>query len=284
MSYAGSGTNALDRGVEALAYAQAAMPEVPARGAVGAAFRLDDDPAAQALPAGPARGRGVLCLRHVPDLECLPGDACEPRDGQSRDREAAPDARSCRWRWRCARSARDRRRRDSRRTSSRSASTTPPRLRSASGWSSIHTTAIVDFTGSARFGAWVEANAHPALCFSETSGVNTVVVESVETLEPVMQQSRDDDEPVLGADVHVAAERLRAARRDSSCGGRRIGADEFGAALATAIGSDRRRPEARRADHGGDPVAVHACADRRDGGGRRAPRQGAARLGPVRAR
>ena len=25
-------------------------------------------------------------------------------------------------------------------------------------------TAIVDFTGSARFGAWVEANAHPALC------------------------------------------------------------------------------------------------------------------------
>ena len=30
MSYAGSGTNALDRGVEALAYAQAAMADVPA--------------------------------------------------------------------------------------------------------------------------------------------------------------------------------------------------------------------------------------------------------------
>ena len=27
-------------------------------------------------------------------------------------------------------------------------------------------TAIVDFTGSARFGSWVEANAHPALCYS----------------------------------------------------------------------------------------------------------------------
>ncbi len=51
------------------------------RGAVGAAVRIDDDPAAQALSAGPARCRRVLCLRHVPDLECVPGDACEPRDG-----------------------------------------------------------------------------------------------------------------------------------------------------------------------------------------------------------
>jgi len=42
--------------------------------------------------------------------------------------------------------------------------------------------AIVDFTGSARFGQWVEANAHPALAFTETSGCNTVVLAGAEDL------------------------------------------------------------------------------------------------------
>lgn len=48
-------------------------------------------------------------------------------------------------------------------------------------------TAIVDFTGSTRFGQWVEANAHPALCFTETAGCNTVVLESCEDLSAVLR-------------------------------------------------------------------------------------------------
>ncbi|WP_050982926.1 phenylacetic acid degradation protein PaaN [Cupriavidus basilensis] len=47
--------------------------------------------------------------------------------------------------------------------------------------------AIVDFTGSARFGQWVERNAHPALCFTETSGCNTVVLESCDDLDAVLR-------------------------------------------------------------------------------------------------
>lgn len=46
-------------------------------------------------------------------------------------------------------------------------------------------TRIVDFTGSATFGSWIEANAHPAIAFTETSGVNTVLLESVDDLEAV---------------------------------------------------------------------------------------------------
>jgi phenylacetic acid degradation protein paaN len=38
--------------------------------------------------------------------------------------------------------------------------------------------AIVDFTGSTRFGQWVERNAHPALAYTETAGLNTVVLHS----------------------------------------------------------------------------------------------------------
>ncbi|MCY1164373.1 phenylacetic acid degradation protein PaaN [Polaromonas sp.] len=48
-------------------------------------------------------------------------------------------------------------------------------------------TAIVDFTGSVRFGQWVEQNAHPALSFTETAGCNTVVLESAEDLDAALR-------------------------------------------------------------------------------------------------
>ena len=47
--------------------------------------------------------------------------------------------------------------------------------------------AIVDFTGSTRFGQWVEQNAYPALCFTETAGCNTVVLESCDDLDAVLR-------------------------------------------------------------------------------------------------
>lgn len=48
-------------------------------------------------------------------------------------------------------------------------------------------TAIVDFTGSVRFGQWVERNTHPALCFTETAGCNTVVLESADDLDAALR-------------------------------------------------------------------------------------------------
>ncbi len=48
-------------------------------------------------------------------------------------------------------------------------------------------TAMVDFTGSVRFGQWVEQNAYPALCFTETAGCNTVVLESADDLDAVLR-------------------------------------------------------------------------------------------------
>jgi phenylacetic acid degradation protein paaN len=48
-------------------------------------------------------------------------------------------------------------------------------------------TAIVDFTGSVRFGQWVEQNAHPALAYTETAGCNTVVLESAQDLDAALR-------------------------------------------------------------------------------------------------
>ncbi|NNA76461.1 phenylacetic acid degradation protein PaaN [Pseudomonas lactis] len=48
-------------------------------------------------------------------------------------------------------------------------------------------TAIVDFTGSVAFGAWVEANAYPAICFTETAGINSVIIDSTDDLEGMLR-------------------------------------------------------------------------------------------------
>ncbi len=48
-------------------------------------------------------------------------------------------------------------------------------------------TAMVDFTGSVRFGQWVEQNAHPALSFTETAGCNTVVLVSADDLDAALR-------------------------------------------------------------------------------------------------
>ena len=48
-------------------------------------------------------------------------------------------------------------------------------------------TAIVDFTGSVQFGQWVEQNAWPALAYTETAGCNTVVLESAEDLDAAIR-------------------------------------------------------------------------------------------------
>ena len=47
-------------------------------------------------------------------------------------------------------------------------------------------TAIIDFTGSARFGSWVERNAGDRPCFTETSGINSVIVESTDDYDAML--------------------------------------------------------------------------------------------------
>jgi phenylacetic acid degradation protein paaN len=105
-------------------------------------------------------------------------------------------------------------------------------------------TAIVDFTGSARFGTWVEANAAPALCFTETSGVNTVVVESVEALDPVVK-SLATTMSLFSAQMCTSPQNLYVPADGIRCGGARIGPEEFGTALVAAM--DAIAGDARRA-------------------------------------
>jgi phenylacetic acid degradation protein paaN len=104
-------------------------------------------------------------------------------------------------------------------------------------------TAIVDFTGSARFGAWVEQNAHPALCYTETSGVNTVILESAHDLEPVVR-SLATTMHLFSAQMCTSPQNIYVPRGGIDVKGRRVGTDELCVALAAAyrgVTADPRR-------------------------------------------
>jgi phenylacetic acid degradation protein paaN len=241
MSYAGSGTNALDRGVEALAYAQAAMADVPAQAlwerrfgsttlrlrkryrlvprGVAVCFACATFPTWNAYPAmlaSLATGNAVIVKPHPTGI--LP---------------MALAVRTCR--------------------EVIAAAGFPPDLVTLCCDTAAEPigkllvrhpkAAIVDFTGSARFGAWVEQNAAPALCYTETSGVNTVVVESCESLEPVVK-SLATTMSLFSAQMCTSPQNVYVPRDGIRCGGRRVGPGEFGEALAAAmesIASDGRR-------------------------------------------
>lgn len=185
MAYAGSGVNALDRGIEALVHAEAAMRMTPPKArwarrfgpsnihlektyrlvprGVAVCFACASFPTWNAWPsilASLATGNAVIVKPHPASV--LPM-AITVRAWRGVLREAGfdPDLLTL-----CV-------------------DTTQAPLGKA--LIKHPDCAIVDFTGSARFGAWVEANAHPALAFTETSGVNTVVLQGAEDLDAALR-------------------------------------------------------------------------------------------------
>ena len=268
MSYAGSGTNALDRGIEAIVYAHQAMTAVAAQAFVGAALRLGHDPAAEALPAGAARRRRLLHLCDLPDLERLPGDVRQPRDRQRRDRQAASDRHPADGAVGAGRAPGTRGGRV--RPEPRDARRRQPRgsARHAAGEASghcdrrLHRQRSIRRLGRAECPPGVELHGdlgreHGRARVDGRPGARR-------------PQPRDHDEPVLGADVHLATEHLRAAwrrlrgrpadqrRRGLRCAGR-------------GLPGRRRGTETSRVDPGGRAVARDARPDRtmRDSGSRR---------------
>lgn len=104
-------------------------------------------------------------------------------------------------------------------------------------------TRIVDFTGSARFGQWVERHAHPAIVFSETSGCNTVVLESVVDLDAVLR-ALATTMCLFSAQMCTSPQNLYLPRAGVRTPAGLVPLDEVGQRLAAAIeaiGSEPKR-------------------------------------------
>lgn len=185
MSYAGSGVNALDRGIEALAHAWSAMTSVPRTASwarnfgstrieleksyrlvprgVSVCFTCASFPTWNALPsmmASLATGNAVIVKAHPATV--LPM-AMVIRVFRGVLQEAGFDPN-------LVTLALD----------SREAPIGKEIVKHPGA-------AIVDFTGSVAFGKWVQDNAHPALVYTETAGCNTVVLESCEDFDGMIR-------------------------------------------------------------------------------------------------
>ena len=106
--------------------------------------------------------------------------------------------------------------------------------------------AIVDFTGSTRFGQWVEANAHPALAYTETAGCNTVVLDSFadEAAFDAALRSLATTACMFSAQMCTSPQNVYVAPEGLRVGTARVPFDEVGARFAAAVGAltgDARR-------------------------------------------
>ena len=182
MAFAGSGANALDRGLEALAYAHKAMADVPDSArwerqfGKGGAARLEKQ--YRLMP----RGVGVVvCCATFPLWNAYPALCASLATGNPVVLKPHPSAilpvamLTTVARDVLAEAGFD------------------PNLVTMVADTREHpatlsllqhpATAIVDFTGSPKFGEWIEHNCSDKLVYTETAGCNSVVIESTDDLQ-----------------------------------------------------------------------------------------------------
>ena len=102
-------------------------------------------------------------------------------------------------------------------------------------------TAIVDFTGSVRFGQWVEENAYPALCFTETAGCNTVVLESSDDLDAALR-SLATTICMFSAQMCTSPQNIYVPASGVKTPSGRVSFDEVGRRLAEAVAALTAEP------------------------------------------
>lgn len=177
MAFAGSGANALDRGLEALAYAHKAMQDVPATAHWERQFGRDGVASLDKRYRLVPRGVGVVvCCATFPLWNTYPALCASLATGNPVILKPHPAAtlpvalvaRVCRevlaeagFDPNLVTLAAD----------TRDEPATLPLVQHSD-------TAIIDFTGSPRFGSWLERNCPGKQVYTETAGCNSVVLES----------------------------------------------------------------------------------------------------------
>ena len=186
MAYAGCGANALDRGLEALAYAYKAMQDVPGsahwerRFGAGPPASLDKE--FRLVP----RGVGiVITCATFPQWNGYPAIMANLATGNASVIKPHPNcilpvALFVRTMRRVLAAAGADPNLITMVADTRTTPATMPLLEHPA-------TALVDFTGGPTFGRWIEDNCRHALVYTETAGCNSVVVESTDDLDAMCQ-------------------------------------------------------------------------------------------------
>ncbi|MEO3782037.1 phenylacetic acid degradation protein PaaN [Actinocorallia sp. B10E7] len=232
MSCTGSGTNALDRGVEAIAQAHAAMSRVPETARWSRRFGTTDVEMVKRYRLIPKGVAVVIACASFPAWNVYPalfaslatGNPVIVKPHPTSVLQMALAVRVCR------------------------------EVLAEAGFSpdlvglAVDTVAepvtkdlvrhpltrIVDFTGSAAFGSWVEANAFPAVAYTETSGTNSVLVHSVGELQPVLR-ALAGSMCLFSAQMCTSPQNIYVPRGGVPTGDGVVSASDFADALAEAV-------------------------------------------------
>lgn len=185
MGFVGSGANALDRGLEAVVYAYKAMTDIPPRAHWSRQLgtnRVAFDKHYHHVPLGVAL---VMCCATFPSWNAYPAIMANLMTGNAVVVKPHPNGILP-----MAIVVRDMRAvltdlgHDPNLVTL--AADTPERP-IAGQFLDRADVGIIDFTGSQRFGSWLEQNVRDKVLYTETSGVNSVVIESTSDLEGMVE-------------------------------------------------------------------------------------------------
>ncbi len=241
MAFAGSGANALDRGLEALAYAWKAMEDVPAAASWARQFGKSGTANLEKSYRIVPRGVGVvICCATFPLWNGYPALCASLATGNPVVLKPHPSAILP-----VALLA----------TVARDVLTeagfdpnlvtlvADTREEPATMALLEHpATAIVDFTGSPHFGEWIERNCTDKLVYTETAGCNSVVIESCNDLE-AMAGAIAHSLCQASAQMCTSVQNIHVPADGILVGGERVSFDEVSAALVAAVEKHLRNPQ-----------------------------------------
>lgn len=241
MAFAGSGANALDRGLEALAYACKAMADVPANAdwerqfGRGGAARLKKT--YRIMP----RGVGVvICCATFPLWNGYPALCASLATGNPVVLKPHPAAiLPVALLTTVARQVLAQEGFDPNLVSMVADTRDEP---ATLALLQHPMTAIVDFTGSPRFGEWIERNCADKLVYTETAGCNSVVIESCQDLE-AMAGAVAHSLCQASAQMCTSVQNIHVPAGGIATGGGRASFDEVAGAIVAAVERHLANPQ-----------------------------------------
>jgi phenylacetic acid degradation protein paaN len=241
MAFAGSGANALDRGLEALAYAHKAMSDVPATATWERHFGKSGAAKLQKQYHLMPRGVGVvICCATFPLWNGYPALCASLATGNPVVFKPHPSAilpvalvtSVCR---EVLAEAGFDPNLVSMVADTREAPATMALLEHPA-------TAIVDFTGSPRFGQWLEQNCRDKLVYTETAGCNSVVIESTDDLQ-AMASAIAHSLCQASAQMCTSVQNIHIPAGGIAAGGKQVSFDEVAAAIVAQVEGHLANPQ-----------------------------------------
>ncbi|WP_231730968.1 phenylacetic acid degradation protein PaaN [Lacimicrobium alkaliphilum] len=241
MAFAGSGANALDRGLEALAYAYKAVQDIPPTASwqrrFGSGPEIQLEKEYKLMPVGVA---AVICCATFPLWNGYPALMASLATGNPVVMKAHPNAtlpvamlvRTCR-------------------EVLAEAGFDPNLVTLAADTRSEpvaktllehQDTAIVDFTGSPAFGSWIERHCSQLQVYTETAGCNSVVIESTDNLS-AMATAIAQSLCQASAQMCTSVQNIHIPAAGIMAQGRQISFDEVAGAIVEAVNQLLEKPE-----------------------------------------